>query len=223
MPELSPDYFPLQTILSLPDNAKEHDVGDIISGIQTHGFLHMIIVNEATGHLLAGHGRVKALRAIKAAGGPRPRYIMEGAGGTWLVPGYLVDVPEELEAAAAIKLNRSGERGGWDHVGLARLLSDIAALDAVLFGDNSVPTLEALTGFDNDELDGLLARQTPYESSGAPGRPVGNVEIQEEQGGGSETGSAENQARVQGGRGGMGRATCPVCGHHFEVGEGGAG
>lgn len=137
-------YMPLEDIVRLPRNAKDHDVGAIHEAVDEFGFLERIIVNRETGHLIAGHGRADTMQQKKAAGQSLP----DGAkakNGSWLLPVDVISIPPEKEDAAALALNRMTERGGWNSEQLASLLADLAAQDA-LKG----------TGFDGDDLDRLL-------------------------------------------------------------------
>jgi len=140
-------WQPLSKLTRLPRNAKAHDLGAVHTSIDAFGFIDAITINRTTGRIIGGHGRVDALQQQKARGKSAPRGIRE-QGGEWLVPALMVDIPAEQEEAAAIALNRSGERGGWDDTTLAAVLADLAASNEEM--------LHA-TGFDGDDLDALLA------------------------------------------------------------------
>jgi len=140
-------WQPLSKLTRLPRNAKAHDLGAVHTSIDAFGFIDTITINRTTGRIIGGHGRVDALQQQKARGKSAPRGIRE-QGGEWLVPALMVDIPAEQEEAAAIALNRSGERGGWDDTTLAAVLADLAASNEEM--------LHA-TGFDGDDLDALLA------------------------------------------------------------------
>lgn len=142
--KLEPILMPLNEIVRLRRNVKSHDLGAIHQSYGRFGFLERIVVNRVTGRLLHGHGRVDALQQMKASGkGPPPGIEAQGDG--WLVPADYVELPEE-EEAAALALNRLTELGGWNDEALAAVLSDLAAQD-----------LLAGTGFDEDDVDSLLA------------------------------------------------------------------
>lgn len=137
----------LMDLVGLERNPKEHDLGEIGSSMERFGFISRVIVNERTGHIIGGHGRVDTLRSLKLRGGRRPRNVEMGEGGEWLVPVDFIDIGEEQEEAAAIALNRIEERGGWDDVLLLDILKDLA--------EKGVEELEG-TGFDGDDVDDML-------------------------------------------------------------------
>lgn len=146
---------PLSKLVRLPRNPKAHNLGDIHLSYGRFGFLQRIIINDATGRMIAGHGRVDALQQRKASGMEPPANI-EVRGGEWLVPADHVEVPAELEEAAALALNRVGE-GEWDDATLAAVLADLAA----------GPGLEG-TGFDGEFLDELLREQALANAANVP-------------------------------------------------------
>lgn len=135
---------PLQTFKRLPRNPKEHDLGAIHQSMDRFGFLEPVVVNERTGNLLSGHGRIDTLQQKKANGSSAPEGVsVEGK--DWLIPTSFVDLAETEEEAAAVALNRLVELGGWDNTNLAAILSDYAAQDA----------LDGI-GYDADDLDRLI-------------------------------------------------------------------
>lgn len=140
--------IPLSDLVSMgyPGNPKEHDIGAIITSLQTFGFIDPVIVNSRTNRILSGHGRVQALVEVA----DRPAGI-DAVGDVWLVPCDFVDLPEEQEGAAVIALNRTVELGGWDQQALAELLASFAGDEALLNA----------TGYDADDLDALLAEFAP--------------------------------------------------------------
>jgi len=142
---MKPGVLSLSKIEELPRNAKNHDLGAIHQSYDRFSFIERLIINNTTGHLVAGHGRLHALKQRKQSGKEAPEGITVH-GDDWLVPVDYVDISADKEEAAAIALNRSSELGGWDDQGLAEVLADLAA-DDLLDG----------TGFDGDDLDELLA------------------------------------------------------------------
>lgn len=145
-------YLPLSRLVPLPRNAKAHDAGLIATSMERWGYLSPIIVNETTGHDIAGNGRVETLLTLQRLGHDRPAGIALAPDGDWLVPAYLVSVPERDEAAAALSLNKVQEAGGWDGAVLADVLTALAEQgDASLDG----------TGWDRDDLDDLMRALAP--------------------------------------------------------------
>ncbi len=150
---LRSELRPLESLQRLPRNPKSHDLGAIHQSVRRWGFLERILVNETTGHVVAGAGRLDTLQGMKARGEKAPRNVEE-RGGKWLVPVDVDDLPEDQETAAAIALNRLVELGGWDEGLLAQVLADIAAR-----GEDALDGV----GYDRDDVDALLAARTPPE------------------------------------------------------------
>lgn len=147
MGELRIEYISLGDLRRWPRNPKDHDLGAIHSSIARFGFVNPIIVNEATGLILAGHGRLDTLLQRQAAGEPLPKGLRSDSG-QWLVPIVRgISLPSEEAEAYAVADNRLVELGGWDSEQLAEVLSDLATMPDGLDG----------VGYDGDDLDALLA------------------------------------------------------------------
>ena len=147
------EYMPLSKLVRAPRNPKDHDLGAIHNSISRFNFVAPLIIDETSGKLVAGHGRLDALQAMKAQGQPVPERITV-EDGEWLVPvvrGVAFADPQEAEAYLVAD-NRTTELGGWDESMLAEVLSDLAAEDAL---DG--------TGFDGEDLDAILANLQPPE------------------------------------------------------------
>ena len=151
MTDLRIEYMALTKLKRAPRNPKEHDLGMLHSSIARFGFVSPIILDEQTGRLVAGHGRLDALQQMKASGkGPPERVVAEN--GEWLVPvirGVAFDDEREAEAYLLAD-NRATELGGWDESALAEVLADFAADDA----------LEGM-GWDVEDVDALLKAAAP--------------------------------------------------------------
>ncbi len=144
---LIPAMEPLSKLNRMPRNPKAHDLGDIHTSYNRFGFAKRIIINDGTGRIVAGHGRIDTLQQRKAMDMERPDNIgIDEETGEWLVPADHISIPEGEEEALAFALNRIGE-GLWDREEEARVLSDLAASGTEgLYG----------TGADTDYLDQLL-------------------------------------------------------------------
>jgi len=140
------DQIQLSKAVGLKRNPKDHNIGEINTSVSRFGFLERVLINELTGHIISGHGRIEALRNMKVKGGAPPENITV-EGNEWLVPCDYVQIPEEEEEAAAIALNRLVESGGWNEGMLTDILSDLAAL-----GPENLDGI----GFDTDDLDKML-------------------------------------------------------------------
>jgi hypothetical protein len=122
------------------------------------------VLDDRTGLFLAGHGRIKALQAMKHQRMSPPDGIKNG-GDDWLVPvqvGYASKNDMQAKAYLAAD-NKLTIAGGWDEPALAELLQELANSDEL--------GIEA-SGFDGDELDALLFDLAPhFEPVGADEQP----------------------------------------------------
>lgn len=159
---LTPQMDGLSELQALPRNPKAHDLERIGESVERFGYLERIVVNDVTGRIVSGHGRVEALRKRKAAGDPPPENITV-SGDDWLVPADHIEIPEEQEEAVSLALNRLVELGGWDETLLTSVLTELEKQDEM---DG--------TGFDNEDLEVLLSE------SGWTGEGPDWSEIQEE-------------------------------------------
>ncbi|KQR40770.1 hypothetical protein [Deinococcus sp. Leaf326] len=134
------EYMALSDLLRWPGNPKEHAESAIAASIERFGMRDPVSIDETSGRLIAGHGRLTVLERAHAAGSPAPQFVQVRADGAWLIPvtrgGSFTD---EAEASAyLVAHNRTGELGGWDDTLLAEFLKP---LDEDLL---------AVTGFDLD-------------------------------------------------------------------------
>lgn len=146
-PALHIEYLALDELLRWPGNPKEHAEEAIAASVTRFGFRDPLAIDETTGRLIAGHGRLTVLERARASGSPAPQYVQQRADGMWLVPvtrGGSFGSEEEA-SAYLVAHNRTGELGGWNDELLAGLLSNL---------DDD---LRGVAGFD---LDGFLQEQT---------------------------------------------------------------
>lgn len=149
----------LETIQQWPANPKRHDIAGISQSVRRHGFIEPMIRDDATGRLVAGHGRLEALQLMrKDQQAPPPGVVLKN--GRWFVP-VLVGVrfENELEAEAYLLAdNRLEEIGGWMREELQRALwEQLAAerLDGTGFRETEARDLlqEARRSSPEGELD----------------------------------------------------------------------
>jgi hypothetical protein len=152
------EYTRLADVKSATANPHTHDIGEIVTSIRKRGFVELPAVDERTCRLVAGHGRIEALQALKKDGAELPRGLKLADDGEWLVPilrGWASK--DEADAKAyLVASNRLVELGGWDQEGLDALLVEIAKEGGA----------EALlgTGYDGDDVDKILndlAKEAP--------------------------------------------------------------
>lgn len=147
MPQIHVEMLPLDEVARWPRNPKLHADGEIQNSVERFGFVQPLLLDEQTGRLVAGHGRLEALQAMRAAGKPTPKNII-AKGDKWLVPVLRgVSFKSEAEAEAFLLAdNRLVEMGGWDPKGLSEILSNFADKGVDLSG----------IGFSPDDLTDLL-------------------------------------------------------------------
>lgn len=158
------EYLPLSEVAPATRNPKTHDVPALMRAVARFGFADAAILDERTGRLLGGHGRIDALKAMHATGRPVPDGIREDAEGQWFVPvqrGWSSGTDGEAEALL-IALNRLPARGGWDSRLLAEILEDLGQVD---------PQLAEETGYTVEDLDRLLAEIAPRGAGTEPDAP----------------------------------------------------
>lgn len=169
-------YVPLATITRAPRNPKGHDAEMIAGSISRFGVVEIPTIDERTGRLVAGHGRLDDLVARKAAGEDPPDGVDVDAGGDWMVPvqrGWSSRSDADAEAYLIVS-NSSGAAGGWDEANLAQLLADLRDQD---------PALLDLTGFDEKYILKHWAGDTnPWdfgepEGSGGLTDPDGKADV----------------------------------------------
>lgn len=138
----------LGDLVRLTRNPKLHELDEIEGAVRRFGFLERVIVNDVTGRLIAGHGRLDTLTRMREEGKELPANI-EDAGDDWLVPTDHVSIPEDQEEAAALALNKIGE-GTYDEALLLEVLKDIAE------GEHGLESV----GFQDWELVALGVKET---------------------------------------------------------------
>ncbi len=164
------DYVPLDELdkRRAQRNPKRHAEEVIGTSVDRFGFVVPPTINETTGRLVAGHGRVDALLARKAAGSPPPTNVRRRKDGEWLVPvvrgnEFATDADAEAYLVAD---NHLVTMGGWDpEEGLAMLANLKIAM----------PDLSALLKFDDlgtelqATLDEIDANKPPPDAPPDPG------------------------------------------------------
>lgn len=141
------DYMRLDQIVGAEQNAKEHDDAGIQGSMSGYGTVESPTLDDRTGRLVAGHGRIDAFRALRAAGREMPRGLKVDADGMWLVPverGWASRNDDEARAYV-LASNHLTTKGGWDE---HALLTELEYLD-------SIDMLER-SGFDQDEYADLV-------------------------------------------------------------------
>ncbi len=153
------DYVDVETVKGWPRNPKRHDEAGLDASLERFGFTVPLMLDEKTGRLVAGHGRLEALLRRKLAGLPAPARVETSANGdTWKVPVLKgVSFANKSEAEAyLIADNRLTEQGGWDNEALLAVVKDLTDAGISMEG----------TGFPADYAQRL---SESYEKVGAGG------------------------------------------------------
>lgn len=148
------EYVDLDTLVGATRNPKNHELAAIRASIARFGFVTPAVLDGRTGRLVVGHGRTKALRAMKDDGETPPQGVTLGAAGEWLVPvnyGWASRSDAEAEAYLVVD-NQHTIAGGWDDPELSQLVMSLNEVD---------PTLVELLGFDDDVLATLIEGVEP--------------------------------------------------------------
>jgi len=149
--EIYIEYIAIDEIRRARRNPKEHDAGQIHESIRRFGYITPMLIDERTGLLVAGEGRLNELQGSKARGERVPDRIKVGDDGRWYAPvikGVKFEDDDEAEAYL-IADNRLTELGGWDESQLAAALSDLAAKGEEML---------AGVGYDMDDIDAMWKR-----------------------------------------------------------------
>ncbi|MBB5081356.1 hypothetical protein [Nonomuraea endophytica] len=142
------EHMALASIPRAPRNPKDHDLEGIRAAIEQFGLLIAGELDDRTGRLVVGHGRLEVLETMKAERAGAPSGVQLADDGEWMVPilrGWESRSDADAEAYL-IANNHLSEKGGWHEQGLADMLASIAAIDAQLL---------AATGYNTDDLADL--------------------------------------------------------------------
>lgn len=142
--------IPLGKAKKMPGNPRgTHRTAALCASIRRYGFGQPVTVNETTGHVIAGNGRIAALRKMHRDGEPPPAGI-EARGKVWHVPAYFGKWSTAAEAEAALALNGGADgslEGELDAATVADILeqADQAAREALGLSDHQAEQI--LTDF----------------------------------------------------------------------------
>jgi hypothetical protein len=145
------ELLPLDELLRrpAPRNPKKHLEQGIRESITRHGFVEAPTIDERTGRLVAGHGRLNDLAERHKAGEEPPEGVELSEDGTWMVPvqrGWASRTDQDAEAFV-IAANALTIAGGWDEDMLAEMLRDY----------QDEPDWLAGTGYDEKSIVSFLA------------------------------------------------------------------
>lgn len=151
-------YMPLTDVLRAPRNPKNHATHILRASMERFGVVELPALDERTGRLVAGHGRLDEWSTAHAEGRTPPDGVqLDAETGEWLVPvsrGWASGDDAEAEGYL-ITSNQSVILGGWDEHGLDTMLADIAREDF---------QLAQITGTSAGELEALLEASEPEQA-----------------------------------------------------------
>ena len=163
------EYVALSEIVGADVNPKDHDIGQIYQSMKRFGFTSPIMMNEKTGKLLAGHGRLETLAMFKKGGDTPPERIrVREEDGEWLVPVLRgINFDSDVEAQAYLLAdNRLTELGGWHTDELVMSLQGILQEGGDLEG----------VGWDLDDVEDLITDSERERFEVEPIREVSDEE-----------------------------------------------
>ena len=158
------EYVALSTVQGAKRNPKLHAKEAIATSIRRHGFVELPVIDERTGRLVAGHGRVDDLATKKAAGQPAPAGVRVEHD-DWFVPvvrGWSSESDAQAEAYL-VASNRTTEMGGWDTESLASLLDDVRGAGELEASAYSAKELDRMLAAMEKPLEGLIDPNSPAE------------------------------------------------------------
>lgn len=145
----------LEDIPRAERNPKAHDLPRIRAAMKQFGCTVAGILDERTGALIAGHGRLQALEQMRAEGDEPPEGILV-KDGHWLPPIVRGWASEDDDQAKGYLVadNRLPELGGWDDRLLAEILDEVAEYNIDLLD---------IAGYSHDDLDDMIAAMGDVE------------------------------------------------------------
>ena len=82
------EQMPLDELMTRthPKNPKRHDVTQLVRSLERFGFTQPVLLDERTGKIAAGHGRVEALSLMRSDEDAAPEGITVKRDAGWAVP-----------------------------------------------------------------------------------------------------------------------------------------
>jgi hypothetical protein len=123
--QLRIEFTDIDVLRRWPKNPKEHDLKFLGESFEEHGFVDPALIDEGTGLMVKGHGRIEKLQEMRDAGEAPPDRV-QVRDGKWFAP-VIRGVRFKSKAKAGKYLladNRGTELGGWNNKLLADLLAN---------------------------------------------------------------------------------------------------
>lgn len=166
------EYLPVDDLVPDERNPKRHDLDTLGDSFRRFGYVEPITLDERTGQIVSGHGRVERLQLDREAGTDPPEGVTVADDGRWLVPvtrGW-ASANDEEAAAFLIAANRLVERGSWDGDLLTALITELADtnLDGVGWTEDELDDFIASLAESDVLWDPVVSESNTSEASGAP-------------------------------------------------------
>lgn len=137
-------------------------------GIERHGLVQPIIVNERTGQVVGGHQRLSILDDLEGG----VEYELQVA---------IVDISESDERKINVLLNNDGAQGHWDETKLLALMSEEEALDldALGFSSSQAEYYERLMKAQEDQENEIIRAMMDANEMAEDVEVIGNDNLDE--------------------------------------------
>lgn len=188
--ELSIEYIPLHELRRLERNPKLHSP-NIEKSYERYGYVDPVIIDEGSGKLVAGHGRIERLEIMQDEGKEPPERIQVDSTGAWMVPvirGVRFDSQDQAEEYG-VTSNALVIEGGFDEAELEELIDEASIspigieLTAELEVGNALAAVEA-------EIDNVggddLSNPANNPANNVAGEPDNSANESEEETSGEE-------------------------------------
>ena len=125
-------YMPLSSLEPAKRNPKKHEIDTVLTSMGRFGYVSPMILDERTGRLVAGHGRLESLKKAQSEGKAPPKRVRV-EDGDWLVPVVRgVAFQDDSEAEAYLLAdNQTTILGGWDDEELTEIIQKLGVGDAL--------------------------------------------------------------------------------------------
>lgn len=143
---LSIEYVSIDKLVKWPKNPKLHSPENIEKSFNRFGFVNPIIVDEKTGRIVAGHGRIDTAQKMKVLGLEPPERVLR-KGKDWLLPvvrGVRFENDREAEAYL-IADNQLTMSEGFDNAALSTMIKHLQGDQLAVIGmtDDVIKSLQS--------------------------------------------------------------------------------
>src|SRR5436190_21887079 len=146
--QMTLQYMALTDLLKTDKNPKKHDLPALRASMLRWGFTQPLAIDERSGKLVEGHGRIEVLQEMKKAGG-KPPLRVTAKGKEWFAPvvrGLSFANDQEAEAYL-IAANQLTTAGVWDDGLLGSMLAQLQQANVSFEG----------LGFDQSTITSMLS------------------------------------------------------------------